>query len=128
MGGIGSFIGKKVAKKVTKKVAKKVTTKKVAKKATKKVAKVEVKSKGTEADTKKSAVNYQPEFDGIAATEEAEVKDTKFVLAPKNIIQEFNNITKSIIEKQLENGKQIQTLQKTRDTLLPKLLSGEIEV
>jgi type I restriction enzyme S subunit len=33
-----------------------------------------------------------------------------------------------VIEKQLENGKQIQTLQQTRDTLLPKLLSGELDV
>ena len=41
---------------------------------------------------------------------------------------EFNNITSSLLNKLNENIEQIQTLEKLRDTLLPKLMSGEVRV
>jgi type I restriction enzyme S subunit len=59
---------------------------------------------------------------------QVEVNDSKFVLPSKELLSAFNKIIELFVVKQLENGKQIQTLQQTRDTLLPKLLSGELDV
>ncbi|MBT4669137.1 MAG: restriction endonuclease subunit S [Candidatus Ruthia sp.] len=59
---------------------------------------------------------------------QTEVKSSKFIFPSVELIESFNKAVKPVIEKQLENGKQIQTLQQTRDTLLPKLLSGELDV
>ncbi|MCD6654388.1 MAG: restriction endonuclease subunit S [Sulfurovum sp.] len=44
------------------------------------------------------------------------------------LMQVFGNITQPLFDKFNENIKQIRTLQKTRDSLLPKLLSGELDV
>ena len=43
-------------------------------------------------------------------------------------IEEFTNDVKEILQKQYVNILQIQTLENLRDTLLPKLLSGEVRV
>ena len=48
--------------------------------------------------------------------------------APNELILEFNNEVAPYFEKLEENKKQTQTLTTLRDTLLPKLISGEIEV
>lgn len=40
----------------------------------------------------------------------------------------FNNLMEPYLDKLIENSKQIRTLEQTRDTLLPQLLSGKIEV
>ncbi|MES0491234.1 MAG: restriction endonuclease subunit S [Leptospirales bacterium] len=51
------------------------------------------------------------------------------LLAPETkILLAFSKLTDSILEDILENDKQNQTLTQIRDSLLPKLLSGEIEV
>ncbi len=51
------------------------------------------------------------------------------IYIPKNeLMKEFDNLVQPLFNIFNENIKQIRTLQKTRDTLLPKLLSGEIEV
>lgn len=52
----------------------------------------------------------------------------RILLPKKEIMSEFNKITAPLFNKIQINIEQEQTLQKTRDTLLPKLLSGEIEV
>lgn len=46
----------------------------------------------------------------------------------KDIILQYNLHAKPLFKKQLENSKQIQTLTQMRDTLLPKLMSGEVRV
>ncbi len=46
----------------------------------------------------------------------------------KEIISEFETFVNPIDDKILENTNQIQTLTQLRDTLLPKLMSGQIEV
>ena len=43
-------------------------------------------------------------------------------------IKKFDEIAETIIDKIESNNRQIQTLQKLRDTLLPKLISGEVKV
>lgn len=44
------------------------------------------------------------------------------------VIQQFNDYLESIESKLIYNSKQIQTLEQLRDTLLPKLMSGEVRV
>jgi len=46
----------------------------------------------------------------------------------KNIIHQYNILAEPLFKKQFENQQQIQTLTKLRDTLLPKLMSGEVRV
>jgi type I restriction enzyme S subunit len=51
-----------------------------------------------------------------------------FVLPPENLLASFNIIIAPIFEKIHTNQTQIRTLEKLRDTLLPKLMSGEARV
>lgn len=46
----------------------------------------------------------------------------------ENKLIKFNEIAQSFIEKIAQNQKQIRTLEQLRDTLLPKLMSGEVRV
>lgn len=51
------------------------------------------------------------------------------ILTPiEQLVKEFNNIIRNFDLKIEENLKQIQTLTKLRDTLLPRLISGKIRV
>ena len=52
----------------------------------------------------------------------------KFKLPPKKKINEFSLIVKQYLEKKEIIYNSINTLEKLRDTLLPKLMSGEIRV
>jgi type I restriction enzyme S subunit len=47
---------------------------------------------------------------------------------PSNLIENFDSLAKPIIEKIKMNIDDIHTLEKLRDTLLPKLMSGEVRV
>lgn len=50
------------------------------------------------------------------------------VIPSKEILDSFNAVASKLYIKIEKNNAQIQILQKTRDTLLPKLMSGEIRV
>lgn len=51
------------------------------------------------------------------------------VQCPKEeLLESFHEEVKPMFEKILSNTKQIQTLEKIRDTLLPKLISGDVRV
>jgi type I restriction enzyme S subunit len=50
------------------------------------------------------------------------------IIASKNDFKAFDNIIKPIFTKIYNNALQIQSLTKTRDTLLPKLMSGQVRV
>lgn len=50
------------------------------------------------------------------------------LLASNEIIESFNKVVSVLVNKMNTNKYEIDTLQKTRDTLLPKLLSGELDV
>jgi len=54
--------------------------------------------------------------------------DLEIVIPNDTILSKWNDFSKPIYEKLKNNTMQIQTLQKTRDTLLPKLMSGEVRV
>ena len=49
-------------------------------------------------------------------------------LPTNDLIKKFHNITSSFNEKIIENTNQIKTLENMRDTLLPKLMSGEARI
>lgn len=57
-----------------------------------------------------------------------DLNNVSFILPPKNIYYKFMEQVKPIYSKVFNNQKQIQTLEKLRDTLLPKLLSGEVRI
>ena len=50
------------------------------------------------------------------------------ILPIEDYIREFENMVSPIFIKMLNNRHQIRTLEKLRDTLLPKLMSGEVRV
>jgi type I restriction enzyme, S subunit len=52
----------------------------------------------------------------------------KLLIPEKSVMQNWNKIIKTVYGKVKNNNSQIQTLKKNRDTLLPKLISGEIRV
>jgi type I restriction enzyme S subunit len=55
--------------------------------------------------------------------------DKAMVLIPSdNELLTMSKIMTPLLEKRIVNGKQIHTLEKMRDTLLPKLMSGEVRV
>lgn len=50
------------------------------------------------------------------------------LLPPIELMNKFDSVLKEIIDKEINNYKEIQTLIQTRDGLLPRLMSGEINV
>ncbi|MDZ5041104.1 restriction endonuclease subunit S [Clostridium perfringens] len=50
------------------------------------------------------------------------------IIPEKNIVLKYDNLINSIIEKIYNNENENERLEKLRDTLLPKLMSGEIRV
>ncbi len=51
-----------------------------------------------------------------------------FRIPPHNFLDKFNSIVENLFDKRKNNCNQIHTLEKLRDTLLPKLMSGEVRV
>ena len=56
------------------------------------------------------------------------LKSLEFPVYPKELVNEYIEITNSHFDKINKNKSQIRTLEKLRDTLLPKLISGEVRV
>lgn len=56
------------------------------------------------------------------------VEETKVILPPAVLIEKFSGIVGPLFERWILNLQQSRNLAKLRDTLLPKLLSGEIAV
>ncbi len=50
------------------------------------------------------------------------------IIPPKNDLKEMSMTMTPLLEKQIANARQIKLLQKLRDNLLPKLMSGEVRV
>ena len=64
----------------------------------------------------------------IPGINQPDVKSTPIVLPPKEITDAFNARADLLCDQILHNAKQSRTLATLRDTLLPKLLSGELSV
>ena len=56
------------------------------------------------------------------------IPEYEFIIPPKDVINRFNEVASSIVNRVLHNNKQIQTLIHTRDGLLPKLMSNKISI
>ncbi|MCC5933780.1 MAG: restriction endonuclease subunit S [Balneolales bacterium] len=56
------------------------------------------------------------------------VPSYEFFLPPKELVAEFTSQVKPLIEKSNKNIKHIRNLEEIRDTLLPKLMSGEVRI
>lgn len=64
----------------------------------------------------------------VLAISRDSVLNINFVKANNEVLNKFDLITKSILDRIKNNNLEIEKLQKLRDTLLPKLMSGEIRV
>ena len=64
----------------------------------------------------------------IPGINQPDVKSTPIVLPPKELTDAFNARADLLCDQILHNAKQSRTLATLRDTLLPKLLSGELSV
>lgn len=53
---------------------------------------------------------------------------TEIKIAPFDKLKKYNNYCAALFEKLKQNNSQIRTLTRLRDTLLPKLMSGEVRV
>lgn len=59
---------------------------------------------------------------------QSDIKEIDVVLPSKEKLKEFESIADNIYKKILSNQTQIRTLTALRDSLLPKLMSGEVKV
>ncbi|MDY0160016.1 MAG: restriction endonuclease subunit S [Bacteroidales bacterium] len=59
---------------------------------------------------------------------QANLKSLSFPVYPASKVIAFNEVTSSVFSKIKLNNNQIETLSNLRDTLLPKLISGEIKL
>lgn len=82
-----------------------------------------------------SMKNIEPIFKGFesegtvfGSLNKNNFENIEFVVPCKELIKEFEKVVNPIDEKILNNSIQIQTLTQTRDALLPKLMSGSIEI
>lgn len=59
---------------------------------------------------------------------QTDVKNTDVIIAPENVLKEYESITSTLFSKHRANSKENSRLSLLRDTLLPRLMSGELEV
>jgi type I restriction enzyme, S subunit len=64
----------------------------------------------------------------VTSINSAMIKEMEIKIPDKKNMGEFQQVTELYFNKILINQKQIRTLEKLRDTLLPKLMSGEVRV
>ena len=77
-------------------------------------------------------IDFQLENLNVGSTQplvrQSDLKNIEISLPNDEIVLIFEQQSKDIFKKINQNKKQIQTLENLRDTLLPKLLSGEIKI
>lgn len=71
---------------------------------------------------------YNSEGTVFGAINGKQLKSLAVRMPPKTVILEFEKQAQELDEQILSNAQQIQTLTTLRDTLLPRLISGEVEV
>ena len=59
---------------------------------------------------------------------QTDVKNTDVIIAPENVLKEYESITSTLFSKHRANSKESSRLSLLRDTLLPRLMSGEMEI
>ena len=58
----------------------------------------------------------------------SQIENIKLILPCENIYEMFAELVNPLFEKLFNNLFQIQTLEETRDSLLPKLMSGKTRI
>ena len=58
----------------------------------------------------------------------ASLREINLLIPNELLLLEFRKVAKSIFNKSYANSNQIQILTKTRDVLLPKLMSGKLRI
>ena len=63
-----------------------------------------------------------------AKVNQSNLKSIEIIIPPVDVMEKFNKLIKPFFDTIRSNNDEIKELQKLRDTLLPKLMSGEIDV
>jgi type I restriction enzyme S subunit len=56
------------------------------------------------------------------------ISSFKFALPPVDLIDKFEQIASALVSRQQVNNDQMRTLSTLRDSLLPRLISGQLEI
>lgn len=64
----------------------------------------------------------------VTAINSTMIKNIEFLIPNSKTLQSFHNVILPLFEKIKYNSKEIFTLSNTRDTLLPKLMSGQLRI
>ena len=79
-------------------------------------------------DFRKTAINSMTGSDGRQRAQVNKIKSYSYVLPPKDIISAFGKNVEPIFLKISKCNRYCKELAEARDRLLPKLMSGEIEL
>lgn len=64
----------------------------------------------------------------IPGINQSDVKELKLLVPSEQVLKRFDEVTKPLISKIFANSKKAQTLTQLRDTLLPRLISGQLRL
>lgn len=79
-------------------------------------------------DFRQSAINSMSGSDGRQRVKSDKLKMLDYLHPTSKLVEKFENVEKPIFEKIYRLSKQMQQAKQARDLLLPKLMSGEVEV
>lgn len=64
----------------------------------------------------------------IPGINQSDVKELKLLVPSKHVLMRFDEITSPLVSTIFSNSKQARTLTQLRDTLLPRLISGQMRL
>lgn len=79
-------------------------------------------------DFRQSAINSMSGSDGRQRVKSDKLKMLDYLHPTRELVEKFENVGEPIFEKIYRLSKQMQQAKQARDLLLPKLMSGEVEV
>lgn len=79
-------------------------------------------------DFRQSAINSMSGSDGRQRVKSDKLKMLDYLHPTSELVEKFENVEEPIFEKIYRLSKQMQQTKQARDLLLPKLMSGEVEV
>lgn len=79
-------------------------------------------------DFRQSAINSMSGSDGRQRVKSDKLKMLDYLHPVSELVEKFENVEEPIFEKIYRLSKQMQQAKQARDLLLPKLMSGEVEV
>ena len=79
-------------------------------------------------DFRQSAINSMSGSDGRQRVKSDKLKMLDYLHPASELVEKFGDVAEPIFEKIYKLSKQMQQAKKARDLLLPKLMSGEVEV